>query len=141
MEVLSCHLTSYTALTEVEAIVNSRSISYLSNEDLEESLTPSHLIIGHHVLSLPDSTRATADINDEDFVLSFEDLNTKAQRLTRALEDYCRYLYILRCSHLSAQEVWPIALILSVTLPVVRAVTFKEVFPSKTLNRCSLKTF
>ena len=77
-----------TALTEVEAIVNSRPISYLSSEDLEEPLTPSHLMIGHHVLSLPDSTRVTTDIYDEDFVLSSEDLNCKAQRLTRALEDY-----------------------------------------------------
>ena len=78
----------YTALTEVEAIVNLRPISYLSSEDLEEPLTPSHLMIGHRVLSLPDGTTATTDIDDEDFVLSSEDLNTKAQRLTRALEDY-----------------------------------------------------
>ena len=53
-----------TALTEVEAIVNSRPISYLSSEDLEEPLTPSHLMIGHRVLSLPDSTRVTTDIHD-----------------------------------------------------------------------------
>ena len=48
-----------TALTEVEAIVNSRPISYLSSVDLEEPLTLSHLIIGYRVLSSPDSTRAT----------------------------------------------------------------------------------
>ena len=47
-------------------------------------------MIGHRVLSLPDSTTATTDIDDEDFVLSSEELNTKAQRLTRALEDYWR---------------------------------------------------
>ena len=36
-----------TATTEVEAIVNSRPLSYLSTEDIEESLTPlSHLITG-----------------------------------------------------------------------------------------------
>ena len=76
-----------TALTEVQAIVNSRPISYLSSENLEEPLTPSHLMIGHRVLSLPDSTRVTTDINDENFALSSEDLNCKAQCLTRALED------------------------------------------------------
>ena len=71
-----------TALTEVEGIVNLRLISYLSSEDLEEALTPSHLKIGHCVLSLPDSTIAATNIDDEDFVLSSEDLNTKAQHLT-----------------------------------------------------------
>ena len=35
-----------TAFTEVEVIVNSRPLSYLSKEDIEEPLTPSHLLIG-----------------------------------------------------------------------------------------------
>ena len=77
-----------TALTEVEAIVNSRPISYLSSEDLEEPLTPSHLLTGHRILSLTDGMGATTDVTDEDFVLSSEDFNAKAQRLTRALQDY-----------------------------------------------------
>ncbi|KAL5476354.1 hypothetical protein EMCRGX_G026289 [Ephydatia muelleri] len=34
-----------TTITEVEAILNSRPISYISTEDIEEPLTPSHLII------------------------------------------------------------------------------------------------
>jgi len=41
-------------LTEVEAIINSRPLSYFSSEDLEELLTPSHLLTGHRTLSLPD---------------------------------------------------------------------------------------
>ena len=49
---------------------------------------PSHLLTGHWVLCLPDGTGATTDITDEDFVQSAEDLNARAQRLTRALEDY-----------------------------------------------------
>ena len=35
-----------TALGEVEMILNFRELSYVSTEDLEESLTPSHLLIG-----------------------------------------------------------------------------------------------
>ena len=70
-----------TALTEVEAIVNSRPISYLSSET-------ANAIPLHRVLSLPDGTGATTDIADEDFILSSEDLNARAQSLTRALEDY-----------------------------------------------------
>ena len=33
-----------TTITEVEAILNSRPISYISTEDIEEPLTSSHLI-------------------------------------------------------------------------------------------------
>jgi len=39
-----------TALTEVEVVVNSRPLSYVSTEDTEEPLTPSHLLIGRRVL-------------------------------------------------------------------------------------------
>ena len=55
---LTCEELS-TALTEVEAIINSRPLSYVSSDDLEEPLTPSHLVTGRPILSLPDST-ATA---------------------------------------------------------------------------------
>ena len=76
-----------------------RPISYLSSEHLEVPLTPSHLLTGYRVLSLPDGTGATTDITDEDFVQSAEDLNARAQRLTRALEDYWirwREVYLLQ---------------------------------------------
>ena len=43
-----------TALTEIEAVVNSRPLTYLSPEDLEEPLTPSHFLCGRRILSLPD---------------------------------------------------------------------------------------
>ena len=45
-----------TATTEVEVIVNSRPLSYLSAEDIKEPLTPSHLITGCRLLSLQDPT-------------------------------------------------------------------------------------
>ena len=45
----------HTIITEVEAVVNSRPISYLSAQDLEEPLTPSHLMLGRRLLSLPDN--------------------------------------------------------------------------------------
>ena len=34
--------------------MNSRRISYVSCDDTEEPLTPSHLLVGHRLLSLPD---------------------------------------------------------------------------------------
>ena len=43
-----------TVVTEVEITLNSRPISYVSCDDMEEPLTPSHLLVGHRLLSLPD---------------------------------------------------------------------------------------
>ena len=43
-----------TVITEVELIINSRPLTYVSSMDLEEPLTPSHLIIGRRLLNLPD---------------------------------------------------------------------------------------
>ena len=99
-----------TALTEVEAIVNSRPLSYLSSEDVEEPLTPSHLLTGHRVLSLPDGTGVTTDGTDDEFLLSSEDLNVRAQNLTRALDDYWirwreEYLLQLRERHYATDNV------------------------------------
>ena len=44
-----------TAVIEVEMILNSRPIAYLSPDDLEEPLTPSHLMVGRRLLNLPDN--------------------------------------------------------------------------------------
>ena len=44
-----------TATTEVEMIVYSQPLSYLLTEDIEEPLTPSHLITGQHFKTLQDS--------------------------------------------------------------------------------------
>ena len=43
-----------TALAEIEAVINSRPFSYVSVGDVEESLTPSHLLVGRQILNLPD---------------------------------------------------------------------------------------
>ena len=40
---------SMTLVTETEAVLNSRPLTYVSTEDLEEPLTPSHLICGYRV--------------------------------------------------------------------------------------------
>ena len=35
-----------TMITEIEAVLNSRPLSYVSGEDIDEPLTPSHLLVG-----------------------------------------------------------------------------------------------
>ena len=41
-----------TLITEAEAVLNSRPLTYVSSENVEELLTPSHLLVGCRVLSL-----------------------------------------------------------------------------------------
>ena len=57
----------YTAVTEVELILNSRPLTYVSATDLEEPLTPSHLIMGKRILSLPDHM-CQPDDTDPDYL-------------------------------------------------------------------------
>ena len=43
-----------TILTEIESTINSRPFTFVSSEELEEPLTPSHLICKKRLCSLPD---------------------------------------------------------------------------------------
>ena len=42
------------AIVEVEMVINSWPLSYMSANDLEEPLTPSHLIVGRRLMNAPD---------------------------------------------------------------------------------------
>ena len=80
-----------TVLTDLAAIVNSRPLSYLSSKELNEPLTPHHLLTGRRLLSLPNVTELV-DSTYEDFVVNSNNLNARVQHLTRVLEDYwCRW--------------------------------------------------
>ena len=43
-----------TIVIEIEATLNSRPLTYISEDDSGEPLTPSHLVLGRRVLNLPD---------------------------------------------------------------------------------------
>ena len=74
-------------LTEVEAIINSRPLSYVSSKDLDEPLTPSHMLCGRCILSLLDGTVATEN-TDEDFQVTSQDLHTRIHNLNRVLDQF-----------------------------------------------------
>ena len=44
-----------TALAEIEAVINSRPLFYLTADDVEEPLTPSHPLVGRRILGTKDS--------------------------------------------------------------------------------------
>ena len=71
----------YTAIAEIEAIVNSRSLAYLHPDDLEQPLTPSHLLVGRRLLSLPDHLTYLEPEDDEDFELAMEAFQRRTKHL------------------------------------------------------------
>ena len=64
----------YTVLTEIEAVINSRHITFLYVDDVEEPLTPSHLLCGRRLLGSDDSTVPLANENEFTRTSMIEDI-------------------------------------------------------------------
>lgn len=94
-----------TTLAEVEMIVNSRPLSYVSTEDVEEPFTPSHLLVGRRALSLPDTTfQHEIDEDEYNFELTSGTLSRRMDYLKKTLNHFWKrwqreYLLELRDSH------------------------------------------
>lgn len=89
-----------TVVAEAEMILNCRPISYVSSEDLEEPLTPAHLIIGRRISALPEVDSPV----DEDFGISQTDLSRRERHLNMVLGHFWKrwraeYLLELRNAH------------------------------------------
>ena len=69
----------HTVVTEIEAVLNSRPLTYLYADELEEALTPSHLILGRRLLTLPDVSP------DEEEDKDFDEREDVARRRERYL--------------------------------------------------------
>ena len=92
------------AVTEIESIINSRPLSYVSAEDTEEPSTPSHLLIGCRVLKLPDHLGHLCDPGDKDFDIDSTQLTRRMKHLNNTLNHFWKhwrseYLADLRESH------------------------------------------
>ena len=91
-----------TVIAEIEGIMNSRPLTYI-NEDVQEVLTPGHLLIGKRIIE-PNSTGAECD----------EELNSvrlsKRMKYIKTLTDHYwvrwkhEYLIELRNSHIEGAE-------------------------------------
>ena len=93
-----------TALTEVENVINSRPLSYMSTTDLEEPLTPSHLIVGRRLMNTPDYSTHESDEDDNTYEVNCDTLTRRAKHLNSSIDKFWRrwrreYLVELRESH------------------------------------------
>ena len=77
-----------TTITEIEAVLNSRPLSYVSGEDIDEPLTPSHLLVGRRILRLPDHIGYLCDLDDEEFTTNSGQLTRQARHLNNILNHF-----------------------------------------------------
>ncbi len=89
-----------TVITEIEGTINSRPLTYLSSDDLEEPITPAHLVLGRRILTFPCREEFDSD-NDE---ATTGDVQRRANYLRVLLGHYWRrwsheYLLNLREFH------------------------------------------
>ena len=94
----------HTVIVEIERILNSRPISYLNADDVEEPLTPSHLLVGRRILNLPDNLTHYEEAGDNEFEVTNEVLQRRAKHLSNVLNHFWRrwskeYLLELRDAH------------------------------------------
>ena len=76
-------------MLEIEAVINSRPLSNVSATDIEEPFTPSHLIIGQRIVSLPDNLKYVCESGDEDFEVNASQL-TKRMKYFASLFNHFR---------------------------------------------------
>ena len=93
-----------TIVIEVEGVINSRPLTYISPEDLEQPLTPAHLLSGRRLLSLPDAIYCK-DAED-DFEVTSKHLTKRLLYLNRILNNFWKrrqteYLSELREAHVT----------------------------------------
>ena len=79
----------YTVLVEIESTLNSRPLTYVSSDELDEPKTPSHLVVGRRVNSIP--IVSSAMIEEVDAVRA--NVSRNRPRRAAALDaDYIRRL-------------------------------------------------
>ena len=91
----------HTVIAEIEAILNSRPLIYIDAEDIDEALTPSHLMHGKRLLTLPDADLTLEEENDRHV------LTRREAYLIRTLCHYWRRWkgeYLLKYHSLSVKK-------------------------------------
>ena len=70
---------------KIEGVINSRPLSYVSSSNIEEPLTPSHLILERRLINLPGyGEHVVDDPEDEEFEVDA----TRPQKISKSLEPF-----------------------------------------------------
>ena len=88
MCVRNCTLTYeefYTSLVEMEGVLNSRPLTYLDENDIEEPLTPIHLYRGHRILN---PIKGEGYESDPDFKNNCEQVLSRKHQLEQVLQSF-----------------------------------------------------
>ena len=59
-----------TVIIEIECVLNSRPLTYVNSEDMDKPLTPSHLVTGRRLLSLPEEVLVHEEKDNEVVLLT-----------------------------------------------------------------------
>ena len=94
-----------TALAEIEAVLNSRPLAYVCGDDLEEPITPSHLVVGRRILNLPDQLDYLCDLDDEEFTLDKNEVTSRVKHLNNVLNHFWKREYLSTLREVHAQVV------------------------------------
>ena len=73
-----------TMVMEVEMIINSCPLSYITSDDLEEPLTPAHFLISKRTMSIPDGVSGDQDW-DDDIQITIPELSRQMRHLNSVL--------------------------------------------------------
>ena len=80
----------HAAVVEIKGIIDSRPISYLDSDYVEELLLRSHLLTGHWKLNLTDNLAYSEDDRDQEFAVSDGTLWKRARDLSSVLNHFWR---------------------------------------------------